>query len=334
MSTITTSQPATSSPLRRLITQHPLLAFFVIAFAGEWIAFLPLVLAQNGLGLLPYTIPEVGGPFPVSYYFVALAAILSTTLASFTVTAIIAGKAGVRQLLRRYVLWRVGLRWYLLVLVGVPLIQLAFSSVFLGIAPLTAFIQRWPLYFTTFLPQVLIIGIATQIWEEGGWSGFAVPNLQQRFGAWRAMLIFGPLWALYHLPAFFVPGLIFDHKVGAITMIVQMVLLIIVAVLTRIVMTWVFNNTKGSILIAILLHAALDASNSGSDYIKHLLSASQIGAYGLASALLFPLVTAVLLLIFTKGRLSYRPDRLMQPGTAAQPAETPSAVESEQTGRS
>src|SRR6266480_3090626 len=182
MSTITTTSPETSSPLTRLITRHPLIAFFVLAFAGTWIAFLPLVLAQNGMGLLPYTIPEIG-PYPPSYIFAALGALLGPTLASFTVTAITTGKAGVRQLLRRYVIWRVGLRWYLLVLVGVPLFQLVCSSVFLGIAPLTALIQQWPLYFTTFLPNVLIIAVAVQIWEEGGWSGYAVPNLQKRFGA-------------------------------------------------------------------------------------------------------------------------------------------------------
>jgi uncharacterized protein len=323
VSTITATSPETASPLKRLIKRHPLIAFFVIAFAGEWIVTLPLVLAQNGLGLFPYTIPDVG-PYPVSYYFATLAAIAGPTLASFTVTAMTGGAAEVRQLLRRYVLWRVGLRWYLLVLVGLPLIQLALSSVFLGTAPLSAFIRQWPLYFTTFLPNVLIIGVAAQIWEEGGWSGFAVPRLQQRFGAWRACLILGPLWALFHLPLFFVPGQIFQSKVDAITMIVQMGLLIIFAVLTRILMTWVFNNTKGSILIAILLHAALDSSNSGSAYITHLLPASQNGGYSLAT-LLFPLVAAVLLLIFTKGRLSYKPDRNAQLGEEPQPAEMPQA---------
>jgi membrane protease YdiL (CAAX protease family) len=287
MSTITTTSPETTAPLTHLIRRYPLIAFFVIAFAGAWIVSLPLVLAQNGLGLLPYTLPEVG-PYPMSYYFVALASIAGPTLASFAVTAITTGKAGVRQLLLRYVLWRVGLRWYLLVLVGVPLIQLAFSSVVLGIAPLTAFIHEWPLYFTTFLPNVLIITVAVQLWEEGGWSGYAVPNLQKRFGAFRAAIILGPLWALFHLPFFLVPGQIFDQKVGLITIIVQMILTMVVGVLLRIIMNWVFNNTQGSILIAVLLHASLDASNSGSAYITHLLSATQLGGYGLASALLAP----------------------------------------------
>ena len=96
MSTITTTSPETSSPLTRLITRHPLIAFFVLAFAGTWIAFLPLVLAQNGMGLLPYTIPEIG-PYPPSYIFAALGALLGPTLASFTVTAITTGKAGITR---------------------------------------------------------------------------------------------------------------------------------------------------------------------------------------------------------------------------------------------
>jgi uncharacterized protein len=323
MSTITTTSPETASPLTRLIRRHPLIAFFVIVFAMEWIVFLPLILAQNGLGLLPYTIPALG-PIPAVYYFTTLASIASLTLASFLVTAVTGGAAGVWQLLRRYIMWRVGLRWYLLVLVGVPLIQLALSSIFLGGAPLAAFIHHWQLYFTTFLPQVLLIAVVVQLWEEGGWSGFALPALQQRFGAWRACLILGPLWALLHLPVFFVPGQIFQTRVDAITMVVQMAILIIAGTLLRFGMTWVFNNTKASILIAVLLHSALDASNSGSVYITHVLSASQLGGYGLAT-LLFPLVAAVVLLIVTKGRLSYKSAPAPQPVEAPRPAEMPQA---------
>jgi len=327
MSTITTPSPETASPLKRLISGHPLLAFFVIAFAGYWIVMLPLVLAQNALGLLPYTVPPVGpsGQLPLSYYFVgALGAIAGPTLASFVVTAITTGTKGVRQLLRRYMLWRVGVHWYLLVLVGLPLIQLAVASVFLGIAPLTAFVQQWPLFFTTFLPNVLLIGVTTQIWEEGGWSGYAVPALQQRFGAWRACLVLGPLWAVWHLPFFLVPGVISATKVDAITLIVQMAFLIIGAIPIRMIMTWIFNNTKGSILIAILFHSAMDASNVASPYIRHVLSASQLNGYGLGN-LLFLLVAAIVLLIFTKGRLSYKQDRNAQLREEPQPAEIPQA---------
>ena len=318
MSDLETHSQLTHTPLlKRIIIQHPLVAFFVIAFGGAWIVLLPLVLSQNGQGLLPYTLPAIG-PIPASYWFAALAAIAGPTLASFTVTAITTGKAGIRQLLRRYILCRVGLRWYLLVLLGLPLIQLACSSIFLGIAPLTAFIREWPLYFTTFLPNALIITFAVQIWEEGGWSGYAVPNLEKRFGAFRAALILGSLWGLFHLPIFLVPGQIFATRVDLIAIIVQLVITMIAGVLLRIIMNWFFNNTKGSILMAILFHSALDASNGGSAYITHLLSASQLGFYGLAT-ILVPLVAAVLLLIFTKGRLSYKPDHVEKQIEASQP---------------
>jgi membrane protease YdiL (CAAX protease family) len=291
--------------LKRLILRHPLAAFFVITFAGSWIAMLPLVLARNGLGLLPYSLPEIG-LVPLGEWFAIPASLFGPTLASFTVIAITAGRAGVLHLLQRYLLWAVGLRWYLLVIVGVPLTQLVCSSVLLGVAPLTEFVRHWPLFFTTYLPNILITAAAVQIWEEGGWSGFAVPALQQRFGAWRMALILGPLWALFHLPFFFVPGQIFDQKVDAMTMVVQMGLLMILAVFIRIIMTWVFNNTKGSVLLAILLHSALDASNSASDYIKHLLSQSQITGYSVGASLLLPVLGALLVLIFTKGRLSFK----------------------------
>jgi hypothetical protein len=91
-----------------------------------------------------------------------------------------------------------------------------------------------------------------------------------------------------------------------------MVVLMIGATVLRIGMTWVFNNTMGSILIAVLLHAALDASNAPSVYVTHLLSKSQLGGYGLVT-LLLPLVAAVVLLIVTRGRLSYKPVRNPQP---------------------
>lgn len=306
------SQTEASSPLKRFIIHRPLVAFFSLAFAGAWIVWLPLVLAQNGLGLLHYTIPQLG-LYPLSYWFAALSAIAGPTLAAFTVTAVTNGKAGLRQLLRRYGLWRVGFQWYLLILLGLPVAQLACESIFFGAGPLLTLLQKWPLLFTSYLLNVLIIALAVQIWEETGWSGFAVPHLQKRFGAVRACLVLGPLWALWHLPAFFVPGQIFDQKVGPVTMIVQMVILIIFATLIRFIMTWVFNNTMGSLLIAIVLHAALDASNSGSDFIKHLLSGAQFAGYGLGN-LLAILVGAVLILIFTRGRLSYK----RQPVEAAQ----------------
>src|SRR5438552_18827749 len=107
MSTIaTTSQPATSSPLKRLISGHPLLAYFVIAFAGSWACLLPIALSRNvnGLGILPFRLPDIA--FIIAF---VLATPAGPALASLSVTAITSGRAGVGQLLRRCVQWRVGI---------------------------------------------------------------------------------------------------------------------------------------------------------------------------------------------------------------------------------
>src|SRR5690349_21247418 len=95
MSTITTpSQPATTSLLKRLIRGHPLVAYFVIAFAGTWLPTLPVVLARNGLHLIPFTFPFLG-----IFGIFMLAAFTGPTLSAFIVTAATQGKAGIMQIL-------------------------------------------------------------------------------------------------------------------------------------------------------------------------------------------------------------------------------------------
>src|SRR5262245_66633710 len=107
MTTLTpTAAPAPSASLRAAVDRHPLVAYFLIAFAGTWLTILPLLLGRDGLGLFPYRFGDAG----------ILLALLSTftgpLLAAYVVTAFIDGKAGVRALLRRYGQWRVDLRWY------------------------------------------------------------------------------------------------------------------------------------------------------------------------------------------------------------------------------
>ena len=139
MSTVTTtSQPMTSSSFRRFITRHPLVAYFVIAFAGTWLFFVPLLLAKNGLGLLPFTIPDV-----VTLLIVlVLSTLAGPTLAALTVTAATTGRAGLRTFLRRYLQWRVGVLWYLLALFGFLLVYLLSVSIPLGAGPLSVLIMK------------------------------------------------------------------------------------------------------------------------------------------------------------------------------------------------
>ena len=319
MSTIiTTSQSETSSLLKRLIRGHPLVSYFVIAFAGTWLLYLPVVLGKNtnALGLLPYTLPLL--------LFAALvlpATFAGPTLAAFLVTAVTEGKPGVRHLLLRYVQWRVGIRWYLFVFFGYLVLFLVATSIFLGAAPFSALIQNWPLLFTVYLPAILVFpGIIT--WgEEPGWRGFALPRLQYRYGPLLGSLILGFLHGVWHLPAFF------TFQLGPFSLLSYATNILNIMMFTFI-WTWVFNNTKGSILIAVLNHAAFNASLA---FLGILVPVLPLGGWIVNVALG---VLLVLVVVFTRGRLGYNPERNAQLFEVPRSAEIPSTGAGEQTGRS
>ena len=78
VSIATTSPGATDSPLKRLISGHPLTAYFILAFVFSWIPILPLTLSRNvGIGLLPYNLPDI-----VMYMLLALTIVVGLPLAN------------------------------------------------------------------------------------------------------------------------------------------------------------------------------------------------------------------------------------------------------------
>ena len=102
--TATTRPQATPPLLKRLVSGHPLVAFFVVAFLGGWLVLLPTVLFESGFGLIP-----IGLPAPAVMLFFIPAAMAGPALATFVVTRMVEGKEGTRNLLRRRILrWRVG----------------------------------------------------------------------------------------------------------------------------------------------------------------------------------------------------------------------------------
>src|SRR5919199_4235549 len=105
----TSARPA--SPHRGLLARHPLISFFVMAFAFSWIVWSPWVLSEDGAGLLPFKLSDVSDAAPGLLN--AAAILLGPTLSGFIMTGITEGRAGIRRLLRRIVLWRGGGRWCL-----------------------------------------------------------------------------------------------------------------------------------------------------------------------------------------------------------------------------
>ena len=279
-----------ASAQRGLLARHPLISFFVMAYAFSWIAWSPWVLSEEGVGLLPF---ELSGA--TSGLLSAAAILLGPTLSAFIMTGVTEGRAGVRRLLHRIVLWRVGLRWYLFALIGIPLVMVLGTLILPeGLASLLGLGPGYVLsYLSTY---VLVVILGGPLFEEPGWRGFALPRLQPLHSPLLGTLILGLLWALWHLPEFLVPAWAESSGGSGFLDIVKFVL---IAIAFAIVITRVFNNTKGSVFMAILVHASIDTFSIP---LGVLCSPSDV-----ANSLLLSFgVLVVVLVVLTRGCLGYR----------------------------
>ena len=170
--------------------------------------------------------------------------LLGPSLSGLALTALLDGRAGLRQLASRLKRWRVGARWYAVALLTSPLLLLAI------LWPLSGFIE--PAFAPRFQWALFAVGVVAGSFEEIGWTGFATPRLlaRQRFG--MAGLSLGLIWALWHLLVDF------RYNVGTMgsAWIVEFAIVYVAALTAyRILMTWVYLNTR-SLLISVLMHAS------------------------------------------------------------------------------
>jgi len=104
---------------------------------------------------------------------------------------------------------------------------------------------------STIVPFLLGVFIYGPFPEELGWRGYALDRLQARWNALVSTLILGAIWALWHLPLFFIKDTLF-YSQGAWS---PWFWLFVVGVIpTAVIYTWIFNNTRRSTLAAILFH--------------------------------------------------------------------------------
>jgi membrane protease YdiL (CAAX protease family) len=170
--------------------------------------------------------------------------------AAVLVVAAIGGRAGVAGLLRRIGLWRVGLRWWLVALSPPGLLGLAVLASWLTGSDLPHLAD-----FGLFsgVPTVGVVGVGLLVvvgalGEEIGWRGFALPALQRRFSPLVASLILAGLWALWHVPLFFVVATYRSFGIA------QSVGFVFALSCGAIVLTWLYNRSGGSILLVAVWH--------------------------------------------------------------------------------
>ena len=224
--------------------RYPIISFFILA-------------TLLGAGMITLVFREI---IPDQ---LALSSVLSASIAGITMTAIVDGREGVKLLFRRVLIWRVGIGYWLFSLLFLV------PAIYLGVLINPVF-NGDPISFAGFrgtvnlLPMFLIFIIASGLGQEFGWTGFLTPKLQARYSALSTSLIRGALILLWHAPlliyTYFHPSGIPDFPYGG-WMVHKGVLLTLLAMLTlclswSIFQTWIFNNTRGSLLLAAVLHGS------------------------------------------------------------------------------
>jgi CAAX protease family protein len=286
----------------RLLTRHPLVFFFIFAYAGSWLLEIPIALSETGTGVLPFTLPRVA-----VMLMIVGATFLGPTLAAFVMTGITEGRPGIRRLLRRYVLWRVNIRWYLFVLVGIPAIEVLGALVVPGdFGSFDSLAFSLLLTYPVALATTLVLG--GPLGEEPGWRGFALPRLQALHGPLAGGILLGLLWACWHLPLFW-------SGVWTPLSLPNVVMFIVMITSLTVIIVWVFNNAKGSLLITMLMHASFNAF--GDHELVPAFPSPIVDQYPLLPELIGFGAAALVLVVVTRGRLSYERYREYTEGRAA-----------------
>jgi hypothetical protein len=246
------------------------------------------------------------------------------SLAGLIVVAVVGGRTGIVEMLRRLVRWRVGIVWWAVALLGPPAIVLVAVGIHVlagGEAP--SFLM-WKLepHLVPVLMLVLLLPMAGPGGEEPfGWRGYAQAKLLEKWGQWApliASLIIGTAWGIWHLPEFFDPTSS-QYAIG----MAGFVPLIIMEIANSIFMTWLYIKTGGSVLVAgVLWHLMIDTS-AATLFLDFTLTGMLVGeaipaaATGLINTdTVVMAAVALILVVVTRGRLgcSAKDEEVCSPG--------------------
>ncbi|WP_411963243.1 lysostaphin resistance A-like protein [Haloferax sp. YSMS24] len=215
-------------------------AFLAVTFGWSWGFWVPQALVAEGyLDSVP-ALPELGAFGP--------------TVAAFALVVYAGGVQGARQLAGRAVQLDYPRRWVGVALSLAPILVLAS----LAVAVVTGTTPSFPwsgnlLVLPIAFAFILVLGGPIQ--EEFGWRGYLLDALQSRFGAVTSGVLVGIVWAVWHLPLFYIPSETIYYRNPFLGFAVSITLF-------SVLMTWVYNNTNRSLLPALLFHASFNWSQA------------------------------------------------------------------------
>ncbi|MGE5248930.1 MAG: CPBP family intramembrane glutamic endopeptidase [Bacteroidota bacterium] len=259
------------------LKRHSLVCGILLMFLLTW----PIDLSNSGL--LPFKFPFI------VYIFLGWGFIF----AALIMTGLTLGRQAVIALLGRYIQWRVSWKWYLAALLLSPILILLgvyLNAAFSGIAPdFSAAMIHKILGPSVNLPLVILPWLlyeAVANGEEIGWRGYVLPRLQAKYSALTATLILGLIWGFWHLPKY-LP----DFDAG------RFAWFMVHTLAQAVILTWIYNGTGGSLLLATLYHAS---SNTASMFVP--MANTQSGAnMGAFIALVLLELAAALIIVIAAG---------------------------------
>lgn len=237
--------------IKAFIKRHSVLAYYILTFAISWGGALLVV---GGLTGFPSSAEESARLLPL--FVVALVA--GPVVSGILLTGLVDGRAGLRELVSRFLKWRVGVRWYAVALLTAPLVMLATLFALSLTSP-----DYVPSIFTSgdgigILLPGLAAGLTAGLMEEPGWTGFVIPRLRLRYSIFAVGLIVGLLWGVWHFIAAYWGSGSPSGEFSLLILINQLAFYVVVLPAYRLLMVWVYDHTE-SLLVAMLMHGSLTA---------------------------------------------------------------------------
>jgi uncharacterized protein len=239
--------------IKAIIVRSPVLTYYILTFVISWGGVLLVIGGPGG-------IPGTPAQFERLLLPVSLALVAGPSVAGILMTGLVRGRAGLRDLLSRLLRWRVSARWYAVALLTAPLfmaaVPLALSFLFPELLP--------RLFATEDVAPILALGVLAGlmagVFEEPGWTGFATPELRRRHGILGTGLIVGFLWGAWHLLVNFWSSGAASGTLSPALLLHSLIFSIGILPAFRLLMVRVYDGA-GSLLVAMLMHASLTASN-------------------------------------------------------------------------
>ncbi len=236
---------STERKSNNFIVRRPLLAYFVLSYTFFW-GFLALIVVILGmLRLQPDALPAWAMPI------IGILGSWMPNLVAVIVTGVLAGRKGIRQLLGKFLTYRIAVRWYFVALLPFPL---AFAAAGLYRVAGGAVPGNMGLSVGFWAGLIILNLLQGATGEEAGWRGFALPRLQKTHGPVKASLILGLIWNFWHLPLWFLSGY------SGLDLLIYVLAFSVSIISLTFLLTWISSKTPNSLIPIVITHFSFNAS--------------------------------------------------------------------------